>query len=131
MDKIDWDSGTLSSQIAISAMIIWRWTGYNALIYLAAMQAVPQSLHEAAILDGASSLQRLRKITIPMIRPTIIFTVIISTIGGMQVLAEPLRLRRRRRSPAVRTGSSRPSRSTCTRWASAGTTSATPRRPPG
>jgi cellobiose transport system permease protein len=87
---IDWDSGTATSHIALSSMIIWRWTGYNALIYLAAMQAVPQSLHEAAILDGASSLQRLRKITIPVIRPTIIFTVIISTIGGMQVLAEPL-----------------------------------------
>ncbi|MBB5872555.1 cellobiose transport system permease protein [Allocatelliglobosispora scoriae] len=87
---IDWQSGTASSHIAISVMIIWRWTGYNALIYLAAMQAVPESLHEAAIIDGATSMQRLRKITIPSIRPTIIFTVIISSIGGMQVLAEPL-----------------------------------------
>ncbi|WP_027346741.1 carbohydrate ABC transporter permease [Hamadaea tsunoensis] len=87
---IDWQAGTASSQIAISAMIIWRWTGYNALIYLAAMQAVPESLYEAATLDGASSLQKLTRITIPSIRPTIIFTVIVSTIGGMQVLAEPL-----------------------------------------
>src|SRR6266508_5695209 len=87
---VDWQAGTASSQIAISAMVIWRWTGYNALIYLAAMQAVPHSLHEAAMLDGASSLQRLVKITIPAIRPTIIFTVIVSTIGGMQLLAEPL-----------------------------------------
>ncbi|MEV0583737.1 sugar ABC transporter permease [Nonomuraea sp. NPDC050310] len=88
--QIDWAAGTASSHAAISAMVIWRWTGYNALIYLAAMQAVPQSLHEAAIIDGASSLQRLRKITIPAIRPTIIFTVIVSTIGGMQMFAEPL-----------------------------------------
>ena len=87
---IDWQAGTASSHIAISTMVIWRWTGYNALIYLAAMQAVPQSLHEAAMLDGANSLQRLMKITIPAIRPTIIFTVIVSTIGGMQLLAEPL-----------------------------------------
>ncbi|MEZ0075734.1 carbohydrate ABC transporter permease [Planotetraspora sp. GP83] len=87
---IDWHAGTATSQLAISVMIIWRWTGYNALIYLAAMQAVPESLHEAAIIDGASSLQRLRKITIPAIRPTIIFTVIVSTIGGMQVFTEPL-----------------------------------------
>lgn len=87
---IDWDAGTATSHIAISVMVIWRWTGYNALIYLAAMQAVPDSLHEAAIIDGASSLQRLRRITIPSIRPTIIFTVIISTIGGLQILAEPL-----------------------------------------
>jgi cellobiose transport system permease protein len=87
---IDWDAGTATSHVAISVMVIWRWTGYNALIYLAAMQAVPDSLHEAAIIDGASSLQRLRRITIPSIRPTIIFTVIISTIGGLQILAEPL-----------------------------------------
>jgi cellobiose transport system permease protein len=87
---IDWQAGEASSQIAISAMIIWRWTGYNALIYLAAMQAVPRDLYAAASLDGATSMQQLRKITIPSIRPTIIFTVIISTIGGMQVLAEPL-----------------------------------------
>ncbi|HCT80431.1 MAG TPA: ABC transporter permease [Micromonosporaceae bacterium] len=87
---IDWQAGTASSHIAISAMVIWRWTGYNALIYLAAMQAVPESLHEAATIDGATSLQRLWRITIPAIRPTIIFTVVVSTIGGLQVLAEPL-----------------------------------------
>jgi cellobiose transport system permease protein len=88
--RIDWDAGTATSHIAISVMVIWRWTGYNALIYLAAMQAVPDSLHEAAIIDGASSFQRLLRITIPSIRPTIIFTVIISTIGGLQILAEPM-----------------------------------------
>jgi cellobiose transport system permease protein len=88
--QIDWTAGTATSHVAISVMVIWRWTGYNALIYLAAMQAIPGSLYEAATLDGASSMQQLRKITIPMIRPTIIFTVIVSTIGGMQLLAEPL-----------------------------------------
>jgi cellobiose transport system permease protein len=87
---IDWRAGTATSQIAISIMIIWRWTGYNALIYLAAMQAVPGDLYDAAALDGATSFQQLRQITIPSIRPTIIFTVIISTIGGLQVFAEPL-----------------------------------------
>jgi cellobiose transport system permease protein len=88
--RIDWQAGEASSQIAIATMIIWRWTGYNALIYLAAMQAVPDDLYDAAALDGASSVQQLRTITLPAIRPTVIFTVIISTIGGMQVLAEPL-----------------------------------------
>lgn len=88
--RVDWQAGEASSQVAISAMIIWRWTGYNALIYLAAMQAVSKDLYAAASLDGASSFQQLTRITIPSIRPTIIFTVIISTIGGMQVLAEPL-----------------------------------------
>jgi cellobiose transport system permease protein len=87
---IDWQVGRWTSHPAISMMIIWRWTGYNALLYLAALQAVPRELYEAAAIDGASSGQQFRKITIPMLRPTIIFTVIISTIYGMQIFAEPL-----------------------------------------
>ncbi|MEU9889403.1 sugar ABC transporter permease [Sphaerisporangium sp. NPDC051011] len=87
---IDWNAGTATSHAAISIMIMWRWTGYNALIFLAAMQAVPRELYEAATIDGASGMTQLRKITIPMIRPTIVFVVITSTIGAMQILAEPL-----------------------------------------
>ncbi|MEV0379168.1 sugar ABC transporter permease [Nonomuraea sp. NPDC050643] len=88
--SIDWAAGTASSHIALSVMIMWRWTGYNALIFLAAMQAVPRELYEAATLDGARNFTQLRKITIPMIRPTIIFVVIVSTIGAMQIIAEPM-----------------------------------------
>lgn len=90
LGKIDWQAGKASSQVAIAVMIIWRWTGYTALIYLAAMQAVPKDLYAAAALDGASAFQQFRKITVPAIRPTIIFTVVVATIAGMQVLAEPL-----------------------------------------
>ena len=90
LGKVDWQAGEASSQIAIAVMIVWRWTGYTALIYLAAMQAVPKDLYAAAALDGASRFQQFRKITVPAIRPTIVFTVIISTIAGMQVIAEPL-----------------------------------------
>lgn len=88
--RIDWAAGTATSHLALSVMIMWRWTGYNALIFLAAMQAVPRELYEAATIDGASNLKQLRKITIPMIRPTIIFVVVVSTIGAMQIIAEPL-----------------------------------------
>ncbi|MFI7441541.1 carbohydrate ABC transporter permease [Nonomuraea indica] len=87
---IDWAAGTATSHVALSTMIMWRWTGYNALIFLAAMQAVPKELYEAATLDGASSFTQLRRITVPMIRPTIVFVVIVSTIGAMQIIAEPL-----------------------------------------
>ncbi|MEU4546524.1 carbohydrate ABC transporter permease [Nonomuraea dietziae] len=90
IDGVAWAEGTATSHVAISAMIMWRWTGYNALIFLAAMQAVPKELYEAATLDGASNLTQLRKITIPMIKPTIVFVVTVSTIGAMQILAEPL-----------------------------------------
>jgi cellobiose transport system permease protein len=90
LDRINWQAGVLTSHIAIASMIMWRWTGYNALIYLAAMQAIPQELYEAAAIDGANRWQQFRHVTIPMLRPTIIFTVIISTIYGLQVFAEPL-----------------------------------------
>jgi cellobiose transport system permease protein len=70
-------------------MVTWRWAGYNALIYLAAMQGIPEELYEAAAVDGATRWRQFRHVTIPMLRPTIIFTVIVSTIGGMQLFTEP------------------------------------------
>ena len=56
IDPVDWRNGNWAAQIAISSIIIWRWTGYNALIYLAGMQSISRDLYEAAALDGASSL---------------------------------------------------------------------------
>ncbi|MFE4958337.1 carbohydrate ABC transporter permease [Streptomyces sp. NPDC056653] len=88
----NWVNGHWTSKIAISVIVIWRWTGYNTLIYLAAMQAVPTDLYEAASLDGASRWQQFRKVTIPSLRPTILFTIVISTIGSMQLFGEPLLL---------------------------------------
>jgi cellobiose transport system permease protein len=85
----DWRAGTWSSQIAVSSIVIWRWTGYNTLIYLAAMQAVPSDLYESAALDGASRWQQFRHVTVPMLRPTILFTIVVSTIGATQLFGEP------------------------------------------
>ena len=87
--NVNWEAGTYSSWIALSVMVTWRWTGYNALIYLAAMQGIPDELYEAAAVDGASGWQQFIHVTIPSLRPTIIFTVIISTIGGLQLFTEP------------------------------------------
>jgi len=84
-----WEAGRFSSWLALSTMVIWRWTGYNALIYLAAMQAIPDELYEAAVVDGGGRWQQFRHVTVPMLRPTIIFTVIISTVGGLQLFTEP------------------------------------------
>ena len=86
---IDWEAGQISSWVAISVMVTWRWTGYNALLYLAAMQAIPDDLYESAAIDGAGRWKQFWHITVPMIRPTIIFTVIVSTIGGLQLFTEP------------------------------------------
>ncbi|MFD7501187.1 carbohydrate ABC transporter permease [Streptomyces sp. NPDC059850] len=90
VDGIDWQNGTWSSQFAVSTIVIWRWTGYNALIYLAAMQAVPHDLYESASLDGASRWQQFLHVTIPSLRPTILFTIVVSTIGATQLFGEPL-----------------------------------------
>jgi cellobiose transport system permease protein len=87
---IDWEAGRWTSQIAISTIVTWRWTGYNALIYLAAMQSISPDLYEAAAIDGASRWQQFRHVTIPSLRPTILFTIIISTIGATQLFGEPL-----------------------------------------
>jgi cellobiose transport system permease protein len=87
---INWESGTWTSQIAISTIVTWRWTGYNALIYLAAMQAIPSELYGAAAVDGAGRWQLFRHITLPLLRPAIVFTVVVSTIGATQLFGEPL-----------------------------------------
>ncbi len=89
LDPIRWSFDVFPSHVAIASMVNWRWTGYNALLLLAAMQAVPRDVYESATLDGAGRLRRFWSITIPMIRPTLIFVVITATIGGLQIFTEP------------------------------------------
>src|SRR5581483_63106 len=89
ISPVDWEAGRFSSWVALSVMVTWRWTGYNALIYLAAMQSIPDDLYESAAIDGARRWRQFFHVTVPMLRPTIIFTVIISTIGGLQLFTEP------------------------------------------
>ncbi len=87
---IEWQAGTGSSWIAIATIVTWRWTGYNALIYLASMQAIPYELYESAALDGASKWRQFWSVTVPLLRPTILFTIVVSTIGNLQLFGEPL-----------------------------------------
>ncbi|MFE5501886.1 carbohydrate ABC transporter permease [Amycolatopsis japonica] len=89
LDPVDWQAGRFSSHVAIAIMVNWRWTGYNALIVLAAMQAIPKELHEAALIDGAGTARRFFSITLPLLKPTLIFVTITSTIGGLQIFTEP------------------------------------------
>ncbi|QEV98909.1 sugar ABC transporter permease [Microbacterium caowuchunii] len=89
LDPIRWTFDAFPSHVAIATMVNWRWTGYNALLLLAAMQAVPRDVYESAAIDGANKLRRFWSITIPMIRPTLIFVVITATIGGLQIFTEP------------------------------------------
>lgn len=90
VDNVDWENNKWAAQTAISTIVIWRWTGYNALLYLAAMQAIPRDRYEAAAIDGASRWQQFLTVTIPGIRSTIVFTIVLSTIGATQLFGEPL-----------------------------------------
>ena len=89
IDPIRWHADVLASHVAIATMVDFRWTGYTTLIILAGMQAIPNDLYEAAVVDGAGRWRTFRSITIPALKPTIIFVVITSTIGGLQIFDEP------------------------------------------
>jgi cellobiose transport system permease protein len=89
LKSVDFLQKTWGIQFAISLMIVWRWVGYNAIIYLAGLQSIPTVLYEAARMDGATGMQSFFRITVPILRPIILFTVITSTIGGMQIFTEP------------------------------------------
>ncbi len=86
---ISWQTSTWSSHFAVASMVMWRWTGYNALIYLSAMQAVPKQLYEAAALDGASRWRSFWSVTVPGIRPALAFTAVAGSVNGLQLFAEP------------------------------------------
>jgi cellobiose transport system permease protein len=85
----DWLGQPWGIKIAISTMIVWQWTGYNTIIYLAGLQAIPTEQYEAAKVDGAGPFRTFFSITLPQLRPVVLFTVVISTIGGLQTFTEP------------------------------------------
>ncbi|GAA3036537.1 carbohydrate ABC transporter permease [Microbacterium dextranolyticum] len=89
LSPVMWHSNTFASHIAIATMVNFRWTGYNTLILLAAMQAIPRDYYEAATVDGAGKARQFFAITMPSLRPTLIFVIITSTIGGLQIFDEP------------------------------------------
>jgi cellobiose transport system permease protein len=89
LQPIPWHKDPFWSHIAIATMVNFRWTGYNALILLAAMQAIPRDYYEAATVDGAGAFRQFISITVPSLRPTLIFVIITSTIGGLQIFDEP------------------------------------------
>ncbi|NYE05831.1 cellobiose transport system permease protein [Bacillus niacini] len=75
-------------RIIIALVGIWQYLGYNMIIYFSGLQKISADYYEAAIIDGASNYQLFTKITVPLLKPIILFTVMMSTIGGLQVFAE-------------------------------------------
>lgn len=89
LPRLDWLSNPWLIKVVIAALMTWQWTGYNAIIFLAGMQAIPGELYEAATVDGSGAVRSFFSITIPLLRPIILFTVVISTINGLQSFTEP------------------------------------------
>ncbi|WP_407571714.1 carbohydrate ABC transporter permease [Deinococcus altitudinis] len=86
---VDWLNQPAPAMAVIMIASTWRWTGYNAIILLAGIQSVREDVYEAASLDGASSWQQFWRITLPLMRPTLLFTLILSIIGTLQLFTEP------------------------------------------
>lgn len=81
-----------SARMIILLALIWRWTGYNMVFLLAALQNIDEGIYESAILDGASRLQIFTKITIPLIKPTLILLMIMTVNGSIQLYDESVNL---------------------------------------
>lgn len=88
--KVNWLGGNGSLiKVAVMVMFAWKWIGWNMVIYLAGMQGISQDIYEASRIDGANHRQTIFKITIPLLKPIIIFTLIQSTIGMFNLFTEP------------------------------------------
>lgn len=88
-DQIAWLNTPWGIRIAIATLMTWQWTGYNAIIFLAGLQTVPSELYEAARMDGAGPVQTFFRITLPMMRPVLLFVLVVSTVTGLQSFSEP------------------------------------------
>lgn len=91
-EPIAWITHPIWARILIIIAITWRWTGYNMVFYLAGMQSIDDSIYEAAEIDGASAFMRFKSITLPLLKPIILFTTINSTIGTLQLFDETVNI---------------------------------------
>lgn len=93
-EAINWLNNPTTAKAVIIIGLLWRWTGYNMVFYLSAMQSIDYSIYEASRIDGASSFQQLTRITVPLLRPIILVTAIMSTNGTLQLFDESVNLTR-------------------------------------
>lgn len=91
-EPIAWITHPIWARILIIIAITWRWTGYNMVFYLAGMQSIDDSIYKAAEIDGASAFMRFKSITLPLLKPIILFTTINSTIGTLQLFDETVNI---------------------------------------
>jgi multiple sugar transport system permease protein len=89
LSPVPWLTDPLTAMPAIAAMVTWKNVGFYVIIYLAGLQYIPKSCQEAIEIEGASSWQRFRHLTLPMLLPQTILVITLSTINGFQLFIEP------------------------------------------
>jgi ABC-type sugar transport system permease subunit len=89
---IPWLENIWWARVSLSLLIIWAWLGYNMVIMLAGLQTIPRDLSEAALVDGATPVQAFFRVTVPLMRPVILFCLITSTIGSFGLFPEVMTL---------------------------------------
>jgi ABC-type sugar transport system permease subunit len=85
---IPWLESVWGGRVSLCLLVIWAWLGYNMVIMLAGLQTIPSELNDAALIDGASAIQAFFYVTIPLMRPVILFSVVLSTMGSFNLFSE-------------------------------------------
>ncbi|MFJ6328157.1 MULTISPECIES: carbohydrate ABC transporter permease [Rhizobium] len=89
ISPVSWFADSHAAMVLIIIAVTWRWAGYNAIIILSGLQSIPEDVYEAATLDRVSRFQQFIHITLPLLKPIILFCVVLSVIGTMQLFTEP------------------------------------------
>jgi lactose/L-arabinose transport system permease protein len=92
LPAVPWLESVWGARVSLSILIIWAWLGYNMVLMLAGLQTIPKDLNEAAMVDGASPIRSFFAITVPLMRPVILFCAVTSTIGSFGLFAEVMAL---------------------------------------
>ena len=98
-DPIIWLRTPATVWLVLYFVCLWRWTGVNMMYYLSGLQQIPQDLYESASIDGASKWQAFWNITVPLLKPTIVYVLTISIFGGMAMFSESYMLFNGNKSP--------------------------------
>ncbi|MFB7512224.1 carbohydrate ABC transporter permease [Streptomyces sp. NPDC056144] len=89
IDPVPWLTQGMWARISLGLALTWHYTGYNAVILLARLQTIPRELYDAAAVDGAGAFGAFRHVTLPGLRPALLLTTVLSTIGTLQLFDEP------------------------------------------
>lgn len=99
MEPVKWLKGATTGFIALLTLACWRWWGVNMMYFLSGLQSIPEDYYEAASIDGATTWQKFTKITIPQLKPTIVYVLTISIYGGLAMFNESYMLYQGNNSP--------------------------------